>query len=59
MPIPKMQMAQSEGIPHKNKHKKIQMSDLPAMGQKTIEASLKKLKEVGLIETTIVEVTQN
>jgi len=34
------------------------MSDLPEMGQKTIEASLKKLKEVGLIETTIVEVTQ-
>jgi len=32
------------------------MSDLPEMGQKTIEASLKKLKEVGLIETTIVEV---
>jgi len=32
------------------------MSDLPEMGQKTIEASLKRLKEVGLIETTIVEV---
>ena len=26
------------------------MSDLPEMGQKTIEASLKRLKEIGLIE---------
>jgi len=33
------------------------MSDLPAMGQKTIEANLKVLKDLGLIECKIVEVT--
>jgi len=33
------------------------MSDLPAMGQKTIEANLKVLKDLGLIECQIVEVT--
>jgi len=33
-------------------------SDLPAMGQKTIEASLKVLKDLGLISCKIVEVTQ-
>lgn len=34
------------------------MSDLPNMGQKTFEASLKVLKDLGIIETKIVEVTQ-
>ena len=34
------------------------MSDLPAMGQKTIEASLKVLKDLELIECTLVKVTQ-
>ena len=34
------------------------MSDLPEMGQKTIEANLKVLKDLGLIESKIVEVTQ-
>ena len=34
------------------------MSDLPAMGQKTIEANLKVLKDLELIECKIVEVTQ-
>ena len=34
------------------------LSDLPAMGQKTIEASLKVLKDLELIECKIVEVTQ-
>jgi DNA-binding PadR family transcriptional regulator len=33
-------------------------SDLPAMGQKTIEASLKVLKDLGLIECSLVEVPQ-
>ena len=33
-------------------------SDLPAMGQKTIEANLKVLKDLELIECKIVEVTQ-
>ena len=34
------------------------MSDLPAMGQKTIEANLKVLKDLELIECKIVEVTE-
>ena len=34
------------------------MSDLPAMGQKTIEASLKVLKDLELIECKIVEVSE-
>jgi len=34
------------------------MSDLPAMGQKTIEASLKVLKDLELIECKMVEVSQ-
>ena len=34
------------------------MSDLPAMNQKTFEASLKVLKDLGLIDTKIVEVKQ-
>ncbi|CAA6825433.1 MAG: Unknown protein [uncultured Sulfurovum sp.] len=34
------------------------LSDLPAMGQKTIEASLKVLKDLELIECKTVEVTQ-
>ena len=34
------------------------MSDLPEMGQKTIEANLKVLRDLGLIECKIVEVTQ-
>jgi len=33
------------------------MSDLPCLGEKTFEASLKVLKEFGLIESKIVEVT--
>jgi len=34
------------------------MSDLPEMGKKTIEANLKVLKDSGLIECKIIEVTQ-
>ena len=34
------------------------MSDLPSMGLKTIEASLKVLKDLELIESKVVKVTQ-